>query len=131
MAHEESFEGRGGSMKGGKCAENHGGCCEAGCVHIETEEGVDAGQASWGTFHRVICRGQSVHILIPRRGTREHDLSNDTDQIHVAETETKDRDGGRRGPDKHDCGANKGSSEMTQAVGEPSQQVESGTFVSG
>lgn len=131
MAHEESFEGRCGSMKGWECAENHRRRGETRGIHIETEQGIDAGQTSWRTLHRVVCWSQPVHVLVPRRGTREQDLGNNSDQVQVSEREAEDGDCGWRSVDKHDCGANKGSSEMTQAIREPGQQIESGAFMGG
>ena len=131
MAHKESFEGGSGSMEGGECAKDHRRGGKTGGVHVETEQGIDAGQTSWRTLHGVVCWSQTVHVLVPRRGTREQDLGNNSDQVQVSETEAEYGDGGGRSVDKHDCGDDKGSSKVTQAIRKPGQQIKSGAFMGG
>ena len=107
-----------------ECAENHWRSSEARRVHVKSEQRIDTSQAGWRTFHRVIGRGKTVHILVPRRRTREENLNHDTCQIHVAEG--KPEDGQSRGwsENENDCGHNERTTEMAESIRKPCQQIQ-------
>lgn len=130
VAHEQGLKNSVRSVERGESTKRQRGIGEVGSVQINTKNGINASQSSGRSVHAVGCRNKSVLILIPWRRAGEDELNGDTEDAHPAESTSKDRSGAGSREDEHDCGAHSRGSEVNDAVGKPSQNVENSMLVS-
>lgn len=124
IAHEESDEGRITSVQTREGAKGNWGGREARSVHVYSKQGVDASQSRGGTGHAVVGGRQAIHVLVPRRGAREHESQSDANDTQPSERFRKDgeRLWGRKQKDEN--GADGRVGEMANTIGNPGEDVE-------
>lgn len=129
MAHKEGLDGSASCMKGRESTKNHWRSSKGGGVQRNAEKLVDSCKTRGRPFDGVGSWRQPVHVLVPRWGTREHQLYRDPDQVHVAKTsrENRYRSWGRE-YEHYDRADNRGS-EMYYSVRQPRHNVEEGVLM--
>lgn len=90
MGHEEGFSGRAAGVKRGESSKDERRSGEGGSIETDAEELVNSCQTSRRALDAVVCRSQTVEILIPRRRAGEEHLNDNASQIHVSESAGKD-----------------------------------------
>lgn len=70
-------------------------------------------------------------LLLTRRRAGEQDLSDDADEVHVAENFAPKVDGTPRAKDKSDGGDDERDDKVNYTVGDPREEVERGVGVAG
>lgn len=131
VAHEQSFDCGIAGMQGRKCAKDERGGSKCGGVEVDSKELIDARQACRRAGNAVICRGETVQVLIPRWRTREAELDDDACYVHVSKSAGKGGHGGWWRPDEHYDRAHYGRPKMCDTIREPCQNVEDRVFVGG
>jgi hypothetical protein len=130
VAHEQGFDGGASRVQRGESTEDHGRSGEGGGVQVDTKELINRGETSGRALHRVVGRSETVHVLIPGRRAGEEELDHDTSQVHVTESSCKGGSGSGRAEEEHETRADKGSTEMGDAVRQPCEDIESDGLVS-
>lgn len=82
-------------------------------------------------MHGVVGRSKTVHVLVPWGRAGENQLDHDTGQVHVAKGSCKSGSSSRRTEKEHETRADKGSTEMGDAVRQPGEDIENDGLVGG
>jgi hypothetical protein len=81
--------------------------------------------------HAVVCGRQAVQVLVPWRSTREAKLNADTDNVHPAKCASKCGSCAGRAENEHEARADERRTEVSDAIRQPSQNVEKCALVCG
>lgn len=129
VLHEQGLEDGVGTVQAGEGTERQGRGSEAGGVHVDTKELVNAGETGGRTLHAVVSRLQTVRLLVPGRSAGEDQLDGDSEHAHVAESASKHGGGAGRGEEEEDGAADGGERKVTDTIREPGEQIEDGVAV--
>lgn len=130
LAHEQRSQCRIGSMQRWEGTEHDRRLSEARGVQVDAQELVNASKTCWVSLHRVVCWGQSIEVLIPRRRAGEQQLNGDSSHADVSKGPGENGNEPRRTEDKHDQRADKGGAIVTQSIRNPGQNIEHHILVS-
>jgi hypothetical protein len=129
VAHEQCLQSRPSRVQGGEGTEDDRGGLECGGVHVETEDPVHGLQTSGITVDRVVGRGQSVGVLVPRGRAWEDHLDQNSCDVHVAERAGEGGQCAGRTPDEHASADNNRRHIVDKSVGEPRENIEDRVLV--
>jgi len=128
---EQCLHGRTAGMQTRERPEYNGSVAECGGVSVGVEQPVNANEASWGAFHRVVRRGQTVDDLVPWRGAGENDLNKDTNEIHIAVCPCPEMQCLLWTKEPEEGGYNERKGKVSQAVRNPGYDIEHGMGKAG
>lgn len=117
-------------MQRRESAEDHGRGGEGGSVQVDAEQLIDRSKTGGRALHRVVGRSETVHVFVPGRRAGEEQLNHNTGQIHVTESSCESRSGSGRAEEEHETRADKGSTEMGDAIRQPGEDIEDDGLVS-
>ncbi len=89
MGHERASITAEPECRDGKAPNTTGEAVKVEVYRSDVEELVDRARTGGRTRHAVVCRRQTVQILVPRRGTWETELDADTNDFHPSERASK------------------------------------------
>ena len=123
LAHEQSSQGRIGSVQRRECTKHHRRLSEARSVQVDAQELVNATKTCRVALHRIVGWGEAIQVLIPRRRAWEKQLNGDGGHANVSQGPGVKGNGPGRAKDEHDRRDNKRSTVVTKSVRNPGQNV--------
>lgn len=124
VLHKQGLKDGVGTVQAGEGTERQGRGGEAGGVHVDTKELVNAGETGGGALHAVVSRLQAVRLLVPWRRAGENQLDSDGEHAHVAKGPSKDGGAAGRGKKEEDSAADGREGKVADSIREPGEQIE-------
>ena len=98
---------------------------------MAVQEIVDTQQSTGGAFHGVFCWGEPKDDLIPRCGAWEDDLYHHSNKVHPTESAAPKVEYLSWSEEPEKNGNNKWKGKVTDAIGQPGNDIKDGVGVAG